>query len=104
MEENTTTELQLSEEQLQAITGGGPKVEGSIKPKTLSKELEEFRAQELMARGHAGLHKIALETNFPARAEYHEVMSEIHSDTAKDIVKTIMKKQKNSAPGGPSGS
>src|SRR6476660_7523607 len=98
MEENTKTELHLSEEQLQAITGGcGDCVKDE-------KKIADFDRE---ARGHLGLHQIALETGFPDQAAMHLLQGNYASTMSQLLRDDIMERHKtpvdNTAPGGLSG-
>ena len=108
MEENTTTELHVSEEQLQAISGGMNRpplhpggtadmvvdfLEGVPKGRIKKySQIGELNDQKMMARGQSALHKIALETNFHAEAQKHLEAANRHSSLAKAYEEVIKEK------------
>jgi hypothetical protein len=98
MEENITTELQLSEEQLQTITGGCNNcTEDKI-------SIARFNRQD---KAHRALHQIALETGFPTEAQKHLAEATYASTMSQLLGEDIMNRHRipggNTVPGGSSG-
>ena len=80
MDEQTKTEQDLSEEQLQQITGGNGN-QGNM---------EKAMKYQTISRGHLALYNIATEAGFPTYAAQHLNISLDAANKAQALLKLVL--------------